>query len=127
MPFLAIDIQRHSQIESVAIDFANRRARFAMAVPIGVRGSDLVFQRGNLEVRGLHSFATETPCKLYQQELPLGLWVTSDGPFPDPRASTTLAMPAGLPENAFCHYLFISNTNSFIVFAGDTAEFHWNE
>jgi hypothetical protein len=56
-----------------------------------------------------------------------GLWLTSDGPvqsLPPKRYSIpTLSEP--LPEDAFFHYLYFSDTNSFIFIAALDVKFAW--
>jgi hypothetical protein len=54
------------------------------------------------------------------------LWITSDGTFPDPRVKTGIKLPDGLPNDAFCNYLFASNTNAFIIVAATGATFEWS-
>jgi hypothetical protein len=83
------------------------------------------YERGTLRFSGLLSFAVEPP-----RDLPLrlnkGLWVTSDGSLPDSRVNISISLPTEIPENAFCHYFFASDTNSFLVVAATEATFEWS-
>jgi hypothetical protein len=114
-----------SQLEAVALDFLDRSARLDFAIPIEDEGRGVVYRSGTLELRGLRAFAAEMPRTLYGSEPPASLWITADGPSSDPAARPALESPSGLPGEAFCHYLFAANTNSYIVFAATEARFLW--
>ena len=113
-----------SELEAIAIDFVGRVARLDFGIRTDCDDPDDPIHRGVLELRDLHAFAAETPREASRES---HLWITSDGPWPDPRARIELEMPTGLPEEAFCHYLFANNTNSFILFAANVADFTWHE
>ena len=113
-----------SEIDDIRLEFAKREARFSFMIPIGSEARRLVFQRGVLKMSGLHAFAAETPKTLYGRESDR-LWVTWDGPLPDPALKNSPQVPSGLPESAFCHCFFISSTNSYLVVAAEEADFVW--
>ena len=115
-----------SEIETIKFDFSRRTASFAFKVPIGLEETRYRYMEGTLEVVGLLSYYSETPRTLYGVASK-PLVVTSDGALPDPSLRKQLEVPRGLPNGAFCHWLFINNTNSFIVIAAENAHFVWHE
>ena len=115
-----------AEIEDITLDFTKREARLSFMIPVAIEARRLVFQRGVLKMSGLHAFAAETPRTLYGRESDR-LWVTWDGPLPDPALKNSPQVPSGLPETAFCHGFFISSTNSYLVLAAEEADFAWHE
>ena len=114
-----------SLLESLLLDYVRGEATLVFAVPVAERDAYPIYERGTLRFSGLLSFAVEPP-----RDLPLrlnkGLWVTSDGSLPDSRVNISISLPTAIPENAFCHYFFASDTNSFIVVAATEARFEWS-
>lgn len=96
-------------------------------IPIEVAdGGDMVYRTGTLAVTGLLFLAMDPPAAPPAEWREAALWITSDGAFPDPRVKTGIKLPDGLPSDAFCNYLFASNTNAFIIVAATGATFEWS-
>ena len=114
-----------SHLESITIDLVGGVARLGFAIPTDWDDPDYPMPHGILEFRNLHAFAVETP-GAKDKGPPRGLEISDDGPLPNPRVETELKMPTGLPDEAFCHYFFARNTNSFLLFAADVAVFTWS-
>jgi hypothetical protein len=114
-----------SLIESLLLDYVRGEVTFVFAIPVAERDVDPIYERGTLRFSGLLSFAVEPPRDLPLQ-LNKGLWVTSDGSLPDSRVNISSSLPTVIPENAFYHYFFVSDTNSFIVVVATEVRFEWS-
>lgn len=94
-----------SELLSLNVQFARGAVKFMFRVPIGVADGDTVYRTGTLAVTGLLFLAMDPPANPPAEWRESALWITSDGPFPDPQVRTGIKLPDGLPNEAFCHYL----------------------
>jgi hypothetical protein len=115
-----------SELLSLSVRFERGTAEFMCRVPIGVVDRDLAYRHGKLTLTGLLFLAMDPPGGPLAGWRESALWITSEGPFPDGRVKTSIDLPRDLPDEAFCHYLFASNTNSFIIMAATSATFEWS-
>jgi len=81
---------------------------------------------GTLTFSGVLFFAAEPPRNDRTAEWERELWLTEDGPLPDPAVQLELKLPAKLPDDCFLHYFFFSYTSSFAVIAAREARFAWD-
>lgn len=116
-----------SEMESLDIDFASNCAKLRFLIPCGFdQETELLYLRGTLELKELLFYFVEP--SIYNPDATgrPSLWITSDGSLPDKKLDLAVELPDDLPENAFAHYFYSSNTNSFIVIAAMYAAFHWH-
>ena len=116
-----------SELEAIVINFVDDLARLDFAIPTDWDDPEYPMRHGVLELGGLHAFSIEAPREITVRDRRRVLWITADGPLPDPKIRIELPIPNDLPDEAFCHYLFASNTNSFVMFAANVAEWTWSE
>jgi hypothetical protein len=109
------------------LDFEKAVVRLRFEIVVDCEVPESQRRTGVLELREVHSFSMETPRESGEPLRRRSLWITADGALPDPQIPTALDIPKGLPDEAFCHYLYASNTNSFLVFAANVAVFTWTE
>jgi hypothetical protein len=114
-----------AELQDVSLHFERGVAELFFRVPTAVVDGDIFYGEGTLTLTGLLFFAAEPPRTTPDEWEGSALWITNDGSFPDPTAKTSLALPPGLPDDAFCQYLFSSNTNSFLLVAATGASFEW--
>ena len=114
-------------LERIEADYATLTASLRFNIPAGVERGDLRYQRGTLFFDGLLFLAVESPAKPYSRVRPAGAWITADGPFPDPNVRSSFALPESFPEEAFAHYFFASDWNSFIFIGARSVSFRWAE
>ena len=112
-----------SLLQRLSLDFSGGTAELRFLIPITYTDSHPshpIYRSGVLILTGLLFASVESPRTPILKCLEKPMWITADGPFPNPKVKVNLHVPPDLPEHAFCHYFFASNTNSFIVLAATT-------
>lgn len=116
-----------SELESISIDFITNSIRLSFRIPCGLEPDhDLKYYAGVLTFSGIDYYAIEPVLYDPQANDTPSLWITSDGPLPDPKVPSEASVFEGLPSDAFAHYLYSSTTNSFIYVAAKQASFVWS-
>jgi len=120
------------------IDFVAGRASLNLRVWVGDPGagdksSREIYRTGVLEVSGLLFCSLDPPDRrcLYEHPQGLvglgGLWLADDGAVtPEVPTGAEARLPVPLPDDAFLHYFFVNDWNSFIYLAGRDATFRWD-
>lgn len=115
-----------SELESVCLDFLTNSIRMDFRIPCGLSPDrTLLYKSGTLTFESILYYAVE-PVRYHSQpnDTP-SLWITSDGPLPDPGVPIPASELEGLPNDAFAHYFYSSTTNSFIALGAMKASFAW--
>ena len=117
-----------SAIQNINIDFLSSTVTFHCNVCVGDPESPETKEdmaRGVLTFTGLQYILFEPPNPPYPfDEEALG--VSDDGPIETTKFKSPIPkLPGPLPRDAFEHYFYISNWNSFIFLAATGARFEW--
>jgi len=118
-----------ARIKSVKLDYVSREAIFDCVLYVG--NPDIFEDRertaeGTLTITGFLYCVIEAPDHNYNYDDNEGLDVTSDGPLKLNEFRAPLPqLPLDLPENAFIHYFYLNNCNSFLYIAATGATFQW--
>ena len=115
-----------SELEHLHLNFSAGSAVLRFRLCISAVTEPEAYASGELVLGGLLFFAIEPPSTPRPEWSDEPLSIISDGPLPDSNVKLSTSLPTGLPDNAFCHYLFSGNTNSFIVLAATEASFVWH-
>ncbi|OIO59751.1 MAG: hypothetical protein COX57_11520 [Alphaproteobacteria bacterium CG_4_10_14_0_2_um_filter_63_37] len=116
-----------SELDAIDIDFQSGRGRLHFRIPVGITDGEQVLVPGCLVLTGVLLIAAQPPQNPSAEWSGQSLWITAEGTWPPPDLQSTFTLPSDLPEEAFCHYLFASNTNAYWVISARTAEFVWDE
>ncbi len=116
-----------SELISFQISLDSAQATFDFRIPHGIIEDRLNYTPGRLIFSGLQFFDIKPTRYYFRSCEPSTLWITADGPLPDPNVNYESVIPKDLSEDAFCHYFYSSTTNNFIVVAATHAEFSWLE
>jgi len=120
------------------VDYLARRATFSLRVWVGdpdaeERSMRQISRTGKLVVTGLLFCALDPPDRRCLYEYPQGLvglgglWIADDGEVTEEQpAGAASKLPLPLPSDAFLHYFFLNDWNSFIYIAGREATFQWD-
>ncbi|GAB4465415.1 MAG: hypothetical protein OHK0029_36010 [Armatimonadaceae bacterium] len=118
------------KVVEISLDYVKREAKFECVIPVGFWNSPNrygIFHgviHGTLILMGLLYIVVEPPDKNYSFEDSQGIEITSEGSVTEEKFATQLAsLPQDLPDDAFLHYFFVSEWNSFIFVAATEAKF----
>ena len=114
-----------SELTGFTLSYSDAAASLHFRIPVGLAERELVYQAGVLALSGLLFVAFDPPAAPTHEWARSPLWITSDGPFPNPTLKTSIRLPDDLPQSCFCHYLYAGNTNSFLVIAAEKVSFSW--
>lgn len=115
-----------SELESVCLDFLTNSIRMDFRIPFGLSPDrTLLYKSGTLTFEDILYYAVEPVRYQCQANNTPSLWITSDGPLPDPNVPIPASELEGLPDDAFAHYFYSSTTNSFIALGAMKASFAW--
>ena len=114
-----------SELTSLSIDYAGSSVAMGFRIPIATKDNVYIYEQGSLFISGLHFISIEPPDTGEGTVHAAPLWITSDGPYPDEHVQCSVAPPESLPDSAYCHYFYSSDTNSFIVIAAKEFSFTW--
>jgi hypothetical protein len=78
---------------------------------------------GVLMVYGIHDWQFD-PCDATLSKVG-SEWLTDDGPVSELNSDAAQRFANGVPQHLRCHYLFFSDTNSFLFVACERMEFRW--
>ena len=112
-----------SLIVRLHVDFVTATAELHCLIFIGRSNNMNSYTSGILKFTRLLFFALEPPHSEFLTNKPL--WITADGPLPDPQFKSEMKLPTNLPKDTFMHYIYSSSTNSFMVVAAGEASFTW--
>ena len=117
------------QIDAISVDYLAATATFRINLWVGDLESRVYeirekYRKATLTIRGLRFLTMELPDRNYAYELPRTIAITSND---DVGESETNKFFEGDPMPAFHHYLYISEWNSKIVFAGDDCELSFDD
>lgn len=115
-----------SELESINIDFPTNSVTLRFAIPCGLLPEGgFRYHKGALTFQDIYFYFVEASSYRPEMNDKPALWITSDGPLPDPSAEISCQIPDNLPQDAFAHYFYASTTNSFIVVTASHAVFNW--
>ena len=119
-------------LNNVNLDYLSRIAEFYMELCVGNPQSKDINER-EAHAKGILTFndflfcILEAPDHTYDFMEKGGLWITSDGPISKLKGGEHAELIDQLPKDAFAHYFFNSDWNSFIYIAARSAKFKWIE
>ena len=117
-------------LNKLALDYLLRTATFDMELCVGNPESEDTEER-EAHAKGVLSFKDflfcilEPPDHNYNFMKEGGLWITSDGPISGLKDDFCRELMKKVPKDAFAHYFFNSDWNSFIYIAAYSADFKW--
>ncbi len=122
------------EVSRISIDYVKREVELDCIIPIGFWNSpnrDGLTEgekRGRLLLTGLLFISIEPPDENYPYEDSDGIAITSEGSattaeFKEKYAAHLAKMPQSLPEEAFIHYFYVVDWNTFIFVAARDAAF----
>jgi hypothetical protein len=117
-------------LNNLTLDYLLRTATFDMELCVGNAESKNAEER-EAHAKGVLSFYNflfciiETPDYNYNFMKKGGLWITSDGPISSLKGDIYSQLLRKVPKEAFAHYFFNIDWNSFIYIAAHRAKFEW--
>jgi hypothetical protein len=117
-------------LNRLTLDYLLRTATFDMELCVGNPESESAEER-EAHAKGVLSFKNfifctiEAPDPGYNFMDEGGLWITSDGPISKLKGDICSDLMDKVPKDAFAHYFFNSDWNSFIYISAYSAEFKW--
>ncbi len=115
-------------VREIAFNVSALLLTLRLDVFMGQTEASVVYREGVLTFRRVHFLALEPQLSPFRSKAPPGLWLTADGPvsgLPKDRYAPP-SPPHQLPADAFFHYLYFSDTNSFLWVAASEAAFVWS-
>ena len=117
-----------STITTIFIDYAARTAIFTIEMNVGnieVESEREKRATGTLTFEQLQYFVAEPPDGRHNFENSEGLTVSADGSLQDTKFKTALPILPAVDEDAFVHWFYIDQLNSFIFISAKNAVFTW--
>ena len=122
------------EVSRISVDYVKREIKLTCTIPIGFwntpnrDGLTEGEKRGTLLLTGLLFVSFEPPDENYPYEDGEGITITSEGSattaeFKERYAAYLAKMPQNLPEEAFLHYFYVVDWNTFIFVAARNAIF----
>jgi len=122
------------KINRISVDYVKREVEFECVIPVGAWNSPNWYGitrgeiKGSLFLTGLFYFVVEPPDANYPYDDSKGIEITSEGSattkeFTEKYAAHLSAMPQDLPEEAFLHWFYVSDWNTFIFVAATDVHF----
>ena len=117
-----------AEVRQIAFNVSGLSLTLRLDVFMGQTETSVIYREGVLTFRRVHFLALDPQLSAFRSKAPIGLWLTADGPvseLPKDRYAPPLP-PQPLPAEAFFHYLYFSDTNSFLWVAASEAAFTWS-
>lgn len=117
-----------AHLKKITIDYLSGVAKFDVQVYVGdpeiqYKEPEEAYRDGLLILSGLLFCIIEQPDPNYQYDKAESLWIADSGNVESIKLTTNL--PKLLHNEAFIHYFFINDWNSFIYLAAKDARFDW--
>jgi hypothetical protein len=119
-----------STIINILIDYAARKAIFTFELNVGNIELESEKQKrasGILSFEQLQYFVSEPPDEKYNFEDSNGLTVSGDGPLQETQFKAPLPILPAVKDDAFVHWFYIVEWNSFIFISAKKATFTWQK
>lgn len=125
----AINGFHDANIEQLSLDYEAQEAVLTCSIWIGDLGSTdeevrEAYRKGRLTFQGLKYCVIEPPDPKSFYEEEGGIRVSGDSPVCD-EPTVRERLPSDLPVEAFAHYFYVADWNSFIYIAAEEAHFEW--
>ncbi|HEX8835237.1 MAG TPA: hypothetical protein VF719_13600 [Abditibacteriaceae bacterium] len=118
------------KVNRINIDYVKREVKLDFVLPIGFwntpnrEGLTEGEKKGTLVFTGLLYLVLEPPDANYNYDHGMGIEITDEGSATRDKFESCLSnMPQDLPEDAFLHYFYVCEWNSFIFVAATGAHF----
>jgi len=122
------------KINRISADYVKREVEFEYVIPVGFWNSPNRYGitegeiKGSLFMTGLLFLVVEPPDANYPYDDSEGIEITSEGPatteeFAAKYAARLSGMPQDLPEDAFLHWFYVADWNTFIFVAATGMRF----
>lgn len=122
------------KVSRISVDYVKREVELECVIPVGFWNSPNRYGitdgeiKGSLFVTGLLYLVVEPPDANYPYDDSEGIEITSEGSatteeFKAKYAAYLLKMPQDLPAEAFLHWFYVADWNSFIFVAATGMQF----
>jgi hypothetical protein len=116
-----------THIKGISIDYVTGMATFDLQIWVAddIEEEPEVYRNARLILSDLLFCVIEPPDPRYDYHEKKPLWV-GDGSHSSAPVSSSIQLPSLLPENAFSHWFFVNNWNSFIHVAAMDARLEFS-